>query len=72
MLNEEVKVGQGIGDADVVPNTRMGALDGLGVLGSGDPAEAVLVAVVACIEAGNAEFFVCVPANAWMARQFLS
>lgn len=72
MLNEEVEVGQRIGDADVVPNASMGALDSLGVLGGGDPAEAVLVAVVACIEVGNAEFFVCVPANAWMTCQCLS
>lgn len=64
MLDEEVEIGQGIGDADVVPNTGMGALDILGVLGGGNPAEAVLVAVVACFGVGKAKFFVCVPAGA--------
>lgn len=63
MLYEEVEVGQGIGDTDVVPNTGIGAMDGLGVLGGGNPAEAVLVAVVACLGVGKAKFFVCVPAD---------
>lgn len=64
MLDEEVEVGQGIDNAGVVPNTSMGAMDGLGVLGGGNPAEAVLFAAVACLGVGKAKFFVCVPADA--------
>lgn len=64
MLDKEVEVGQRIGDADVVPNTGMGALDGFGVLGGGNPAEAVLFAIVACLAVRKTKLFVCIPADA--------
>lgn len=64
MLDEEVEVEQCIGNAGVVPNTGMGALDGLRILGSGDPAEAMFVSIVACLAMGNTKRFECIPADA--------
>jgi hypothetical protein len=47
-----------------VADTGVGALDGLGVLGGGHPADAVLVAIVTGLRGGETEFLVGVPANA--------
>ena len=44
VTHEEVQVPAVIGDGGVVADAGMRPLDGLGILGRGDPAEAVLVA----------------------------
>lgn len=63
VLDQEVEVGPVGGDGGVVADAGVGALDGVGVLGSGDPADAVLVAVGAVLERLEAELLEGLPAD---------
>ena len=64
VLDEEVKVGEGVGNPGVVTNTGVGSLDGLRVLGRGNPADAMLITIVAGDRGLETELLVRLPPNA--------
>lgn len=64
VLNEEIEVGEGVGNPRVVTDTGVGSLDGLGVLGGGNPADAMLVSVVAADGGLETEILIRLPPNA--------
>lgn len=63
VLDEEVEVGARVGDPGVVADSSVGALDSVGVLSRGNPADTVLVAVVASDGGLEAELLVCLPSD---------
>lgn len=65
VLNQEVKVGPVGSNVSIVADAGVRSLDGGRVLGSGDPAEAVLVAVGAVARGLEAEFLKGFPSDLW-------
>jgi hypothetical protein len=64
MLNEEVKVREGVGNPGVVTDTGMGSLNSLGILGGWNPADAMLIPIIATDAGLETKLFVCLPPNA--------
>jgi hypothetical protein len=64
VLDKEVKVREGISDPGIVTDTSVGSLDGFRVLGRGNPADTMLVPIIAANGGLETELLVRLPPDA--------